>query len=315
MSCSKHLPPFTYELLRFLNRDQLERFKIICRPLKNLIERYFHSKPYRVFDRLHIRGGSYALINNHGYNFVQWHPNQDDYSVQQFFDGKKCSVDEIKDTWDIVFNPKYYSFAEMRPYLGPSVRVQLTYLNLNSTYTSQHIEEMESIAHLWRDGSISVANNDGSLIVAEDFQLILNSPTILQCRKLAMDNAHFSFKDYKVLYTVKVIETWCDNEDFGPNCWLEFLEQPGVKPIVALRCFGREYIDITLDRLKQAFFSAVVPNAYKVVFTQDDDSLSEFRETNTNANEILELKKGLPVEYQEEDLEDFDNYTLERSAI
>ncbi|KAI1701563.1 hypothetical protein DdX_16038 [Ditylenchus destructor] len=80
MSYSKPLPPFTFDVLYYLNRDQLERFSIVCRPLKNLIERYFHSKPYRVFDQLLIHGGSYALVHNR----VRWHPNRDDYSVQQF---------------------------------------------------------------------------------------------------------------------------------------------------------------------------------------------------------------------------------------
>ncbi|KAI1696181.1 hypothetical protein DdX_19169 [Ditylenchus destructor] len=209
----------------------------------------------------------------------------------------------------------------MRPYLGPSVRIKKTNIDVtvDPTYNPQQIEEMESIAYLWHDGEISIAKLAKSahygLLGAEDIQPILNSPTILQCRILKMYNAHFSFKDYKVLYTVKVIETWCDNEDFDPNCWLEFLEQPGVKPIVVLRYFGREYIDIALDRLKQAFSSAVSPNAFKIVFVQYNEPLTEFQETNKNTNEKLELKKGLPVEYQEEDLKNYDNYTLERSAI
>ncbi|KAI1694251.1 hypothetical protein Ddc_22220 [Ditylenchus destructor] len=80
MSCSKPLPPFVCDLLYFLNRNQLERFSIVCRPLKNFIDRYLHTKPYRVFDCLDIRGGSYALRHNN----VRWHPNQDDYSAQQF---------------------------------------------------------------------------------------------------------------------------------------------------------------------------------------------------------------------------------------
>ncbi|KAI1694062.1 hypothetical protein DdX_20316 [Ditylenchus destructor] len=51
-----------------------------------------------------------------------------------------------------------------------------------------------------------------------------------------------------------------------------------------------------------------------------EEPLPVFRETNKKSNEILELKKGLPVEWQEEDLkyfdfEDFYNYTLERSTI
>ncbi|KAI1693459.1 hypothetical protein DdX_20645 [Ditylenchus destructor] len=52
MSCSKPLPPFVCDSLYYLNRDQLERFTIVCLPLKNFIERYLHSKPYRVFDQL-----------------------------------------------------------------------------------------------------------------------------------------------------------------------------------------------------------------------------------------------------------------------
>ncbi|KAI1710428.1 hypothetical protein Ddc_13433 [Ditylenchus destructor] len=63
MSCSKPLPPFVCDSLYYLNRNQLERFSIVCRPLKNFIDRYLHTKPYRVFDRLYIRGGSYALIH------------------------------------------------------------------------------------------------------------------------------------------------------------------------------------------------------------------------------------------------------------
>ncbi|KAI1698639.1 hypothetical protein Ddc_18988 [Ditylenchus destructor] len=92
MSCSKPLPPFTFEVLCYLNRDQLERFSIVCRPLKNFIDRYFHSKPYRVFDRLRIRGGSYVLEHND----VQWHPDRDDYSVQQFLESYYFSWSEMQ---------------------------------------------------------------------------------------------------------------------------------------------------------------------------------------------------------------------------
>ncbi|KAI1691611.1 hypothetical protein DdX_21765 [Ditylenchus destructor] len=254
MSCSKPLPQFTYELLCYLNRDQLERFSIVCRPLKNFIDRYFHSKPHRVFDQLWVRGGLYALRHN----AVFWHPNRDDYSAQQFLAAQESNI-----------GLTYYSFAEMRPYLGPTVRVNSTIIYVNFTYNPDHIEEMESITYLWRDRDtilLPVSNNHR--IVAEDFQPILNSPTILQCRMLDMHNAQFSFKDYKVLYTVK---------DFS---------------------------------------SAVSPNAFKIVFAQEDaDDLTEFRETNKTTNEKLELKKGLPVEYQAEHLEEYENYTLERSRI
>ncbi|KAI1701565.1 hypothetical protein DdX_16040 [Ditylenchus destructor] len=94
---SKPLPPFTFDLLCYLNRNQLERFSIVCRPLKHYIDRYFHSKPYRIFDRLEIHGGSYGLRHNSAglfsplENHVHWHPNREDYSVQQFL-GKKMAL-------------------------------------------------------------------------------------------------------------------------------------------------------------------------------------------------------------------------------
>ncbi|KAI1694626.1 hypothetical protein Ddc_21947 [Ditylenchus destructor] len=314
MSCSKPLPPFVCDSLYYLNRDQLDRFTIVCRPLKNFIERYLHSKPYRAFDQLWIRRGLYRLCHNG----VQWHPNRDDYNVQTFLAGQKCSIDESKRPWN---DHTYYSLAEMRPYLGPTIRIMTTFIDVDGhTYNSEHIAEMESIAYLWRDYEIEICNDDESRIVAEQFQPILDSPTILQCRLLKIDNAHFSFKDYKVLYSVKIIEMFYVGDDYiEPNYWADFLEQPGVKPIVSFdNNNNRANIDNLIDRLKEAFSSAVSPNSFKIVFAQSSiykQPLTEFRETNKTTSEKLELKKGLPAEYQEDWLQDFDNYTLERSSI
>ncbi|KAI1704028.1 hypothetical protein DdX_14529 [Ditylenchus destructor] len=309
MSCSKPLPPFVCDSLYYLNRDRLERFLIVCRPMKNFIERYLHSKPYRVFDEFWINGGSYALFNNG----VQWHPNRDDYSVQQFLAGQICSIDnpDFSPSWA---DRTYYSFAEMHPYLGPTIRIKKTFIDADgdTTYNSEHIAEMESISYLWRDDCIWIFNDDPIEIVAEDFLPILNSPTILQCKKLEIENAHFSFKDYKVLYKIKVMEARYYRGVFtDPNYWPDFLEQPGVKPIVAIHSYSglrEEFVDLT-DRLKKAFLSATVPNAFKIVFIQDkeqkEEYLAKFRETNKTTSETLELKKGLPVEYQKKWLEEF----------
>ncbi|KAI1695574.1 hypothetical protein DdX_19512 [Ditylenchus destructor] len=155
----------------------------------------------------------------------------------------------------------YYSFAAMRPYLGPTVRIKWTivYVGGGFTYIPEHIEQMESIANLWRDGKISVWNgrHDGSRIVAEDFQSILNSPTILKCQNLYMGKAHFSFKDYKVLYAVNVIDASNSYVDTDPEnghwqkCWLEFLEEPEMKPVILIRQLHREILRTLLDRLSK----------------------------------------------------------------
>ncbi|KAI1691502.1 hypothetical protein Ddc_24192 [Ditylenchus destructor] len=238
MSCSQPLSPFVCDSLYYLNRNQLERFSIICRPLKNFIDRYLHTKPYRVFDELLICGGLYSLRHNN----VRWHPNQDDYSVQQFLAGHKRGS---KGIWDGL---GYYSFAEMHPYLSPTIRIKLTtiYEAGDRTYNLEHIEQMESIAYLWRDQEICIrSDRTGSRIDANNFQPILNSPTILQCQTLRMHNAHFSFKDYSVLYSVKVIKVHFyrgqENELWQQywQQWQQFLEQPGVKPVVVFYCFQK----------------------------------------------------------------------------
>ncbi|KAI1698034.1 zinc finger, c4 type (two domains) domain-containing protein [Ditylenchus destructor] len=233
---------------------------------------------------------------------------------------RQYCIDDPRDTYT------YYSYDEMRPYLGPTVRITWTILYVagESIYNPAHIAEMESVAHLWREGEIFIRNEQRyRKIVAEDFQLILNSPIILQCRNLHMFDPHFSFKDYKILYTVNIFEVqYDDEEEINPSYWQEFLKQPGVKPIVALQLFGRKNIGFVIDRLSKAFFSAVSPNAFKIVFVQYDGHLAEFQERNNTSGEILELKKGLPVEYKNlptvwptEYLKKYDNYTLERSVL
>ncbi|KAI1716958.1 hypothetical protein Ddc_10095 [Ditylenchus destructor] len=299
MSCSKPLPPFTFDLLCYLNRDQLERFSFVCRSLKNIIERYFNSKPCRIFDELRICGGLYALWHNK----IKWRPNHDDDSVERFLAGQKERA--------------YYSFAEMHPYLGPDVRIKLTtiYVAKGITYNPEHIAEIESMAYLWSDFQISIRPDmiTGGFSV-ENLQPILDSQTILQCQTLDLSKAHFAFKDYKLLYTVKVIQI-CPLRDIDLNYWSEYLEEPGVKPIVVIRSCKSATIVNLLDRLSKAFSSALLPNAFKIVFTRRRKQLlTEFRETNTTSGEKLELKKGRPVEYQHEE-EKTTYYTLERSSI
>ncbi|KAI1704214.1 hypothetical protein Ddc_16252 [Ditylenchus destructor] len=321
MSCSKPLPPFNFDVLYYLNRDELERFTIVCRPLKNFIERYFHSKPYRVFSNLRIRGGSYALFHKN----VDWHPNRDGYSVQQFLAGQKFIVDKSKVYWA---DRGFYSFVEMRPYLGPTIRIKnmTIYVGGRFTYNPEHIAEMEFISYLWSSGTIFIQNTYNNYIplVAIDFQPILSSSTIMKCHQLYMDNAYFSFKDYKALYAVDIIYVTyhfieIDDPIYNPSYWPQFLEQPGVKPVVSLNCMLREHINNVLDHLSKTFSSAVSPNAFKIAFAEidpEDGSLTEFRITNNTSGEILELKEGFPPDrHNLEFYKNFHNYILERSSI
>ncbi|KAI1695628.1 hypothetical protein DdX_19481 [Ditylenchus destructor] len=312
ISYSKPVVPFNFDVLYYLNRDELERFSIVCRSLKNYIDRYFSSKPYRIFEIIQLRvwAGYYALLNPLSRNHVYFCFNRD--HVQQFLAGQKCKDDGCSER-------EYISFDEKLPFLGPTVRMNWTFISLRCTYRPEDIEQMESIAHLWRDGNIMLWETN----ITKELQPILSSPTTLKCQKLCMIqdpyfllNPH-TIKDYKGLYAVKVIEIYSDDY-IDPKSWLEFLEEPGVKPVVVWRCVRQEHITNKLYHLCKGFSSAVSPNPFKIVFAElDKEELSEFRETNNTSGEILELKKGLPVEYQDEMSSDEDtkHYTLERSCI
>ncbi|KAI1698902.1 hypothetical protein Ddc_18847 [Ditylenchus destructor] len=236
--------------------------------------------------------------------------------------GQKFAIDK-PNAWDAY---AYCSFAKMRSYLSPTIRIKLTtiYVAEEIMNNPEHIVEMESIVYLWRDGNIEILRNhckmlnrSDAILKAQDMEPILNSPTILQCRYLKMYNAHFSFKDYKILYTLNIIEIWYDFRD-APNHLTEFLEQPGIKPIVIFRYVCLEIITNMLDHLSKVFSSAVLPNAFKLLFTCGDKSFIEFRETNKTSGEKLELKKGIPVEQQDYIFNGFtklsNTYTLERSS-
>ncbi|KAI1702256.1 hypothetical protein DdX_15595 [Ditylenchus destructor] len=236
--------------------------------------------------------------------------------VEQFLAGQKCSIDQSKRYW---VDYEYYSFAEMRPYLGPTVRINEMDIGVAvSTFIPQHVTEMESIAYLWRDGWIAIwnAQNDNSLVGTQDFPLILTSPTILQCPLLIMNNPNFSFKDSKVLYSVDVIDINYGYDDVDLMHWVEFFEQPGCKPIVIMSDFPRQSIDNVLDRLSKAFSSAILPNTFKLVFVYFDQPLIEFCETNKTSGETLELKRGAPTESRARlPLHRDYCFTLERSSI
>ncbi|KAI1692220.1 hypothetical protein DdX_21378 [Ditylenchus destructor] len=196
MSCSKPLPPFTFDVLRYLNRDQLEQFSIVCRPLKYFIERW---------SELQQKKKSGWFIRRNTPKFGTDCPHKEDNHLRRL-----------------------------------------------------HIQSRPNR----RNGS------------------------------------------------VKVFEIHYCNDDIDPDSWLQFLDQPGVKPVVVLRLSHREVGNV-LNRFVKSFSSAVSKNAFKIVFAGLDEELTEFREANNISGEKLGLKKGLQTNYYYQRY----NYTLERSSV
>ncbi|KAI1691449.1 hypothetical protein DdX_21881 [Ditylenchus destructor] len=318
MSCSKFLHNFAVDVLCYVDRNKLDDLMIVSGQFKNYIDKHFRAKPYRVFEELLIGAGTF-ILKHHG---VQWHPNREDYNVLNFLDGVECSLDA---------DPKrhgemsYYSFSEMQPYLGPTVRFEFTFIHTagQNMYSNEHIMKMESLTHLWREGTINFLNcYDGRQIVPDNIRRIFSSPIILQCRDLVIYNACFSFKDYGVLYMPQSIQIFLPDEQYvNPNIVSDYLEQMKMEQIVMLQFYSIEFIPSIVERILQSFSKIdsstgwILEGKLKKVHFQafslrqlassgftmllgiyhgTIDQSIEFQKVNNVTGEKLELKKGLP---------------------
>ncbi|KAI1696135.1 hypothetical protein DdX_19200 [Ditylenchus destructor] len=311
MSCSKFLSHSALDVLCYLNRDEMERCHIVCRLLKHFVEGYFHSKPYRIFDWLHVSGGRYMLRHKGLY----WYPYRDDYNIVLFLEKREhLSTGYVKGRkrQRLTHLPFDYSFAEMSPYLGPTVRINEILLSINAgtTYPPAHIAEMESIAYLWQNGKISL-NNSGV-----NDQPILKSPTILHCRQLKLMHTQFHMGEFSVFFTPKILHlrpTYLD-----VTYVLEFLGQIRIKPSVVLEFVGLDRINTIIERLSKVFHSAVLPNAFTLILIQPVyQPLAIFNKRNKNSGESLELKEGLPSALDNDfrKMPSWRYYTLQRMSV
>ncbi|KAI1694965.1 hypothetical protein Ddc_21614 [Ditylenchus destructor] len=318
--CSKFSQDTLCEVLTFCSRIELEYFSIASRSLNCLIAKNFPSKPYLVVDKLIIcpqgNDNSYCLEHSER----QWHPNKNRCYLQHLSVSNKTShKDRI-----------YYSLAQTRPYLGPSVRVKSTCLYVkNETIISPTlVTEMESLSHIWRDQTLVMLPSVGYLTDAmfQKLQPILNSRNISQFGELRLIDVDFPLVDYPVLNSLNVLELYDveqRNNDsitsFYENI-LHFLEKPGAKPLVVLNGIHNRNKDHSplIHLISQAFSRATSPCEFGLVLLRNKNSvtyLTEFRETNNISGEVLKLEKGLPAECNQRYSRQYVCYTLQRCRI
>ncbi|KAI1712888.1 hypothetical protein Ddc_12232 [Ditylenchus destructor] len=338
MSCSKFSTYAYLDLLHFFDRDQLERISITCRLLNRLVERGLQSKSLRVFDKLEIRpspkGKSFQTLLTNAFcigslgafyrlrhNGVQLYPKSG-VAVQQFLAGENTENS----------NPVSYSFVEISPYLGPTVRFKETEIKVRNycPYTSEAANELESLTHLWRDRVITIKPMEMQVIFAESIRHILDSPTILKCKQLEIEDPDLPLSNYPVLYSADVFHVFC-NRILKPENWkfFEGSRADGGKPLFFLTLWinHSDVEPVVITNYKyQVFPQADSPCAFKmVVKLRLVGELLPFSIQNTSTQEVLELKEDYSdvsldislVDVMWEQL--FDNfstyYTLERSIV
>ncbi|KAI1702641.1 hypothetical protein Ddc_16967 [Ditylenchus destructor] len=189
-------------------------------------------------------------------------------------------------------------------------------------YSSTAISELESLTHLWRDGKIIIRSNViMENIDANAFQLILNSPTILQCKHLYFAaQPNFPLRNHTVFYSVDIFQVILGGLPLDNEHWLNFFEgskADGSKPLIVLACRDdNDQILELIDFIAQAFSRAVSPCAFKVVLNTlkwnglGRPPLTPFQKENHLTGEILEVRH----DYSEE-VPIWDPYTLERFSI
>ncbi|KAI1707841.1 hypothetical protein Ddc_14606 [Ditylenchus destructor] len=298
MACSKFSHETLLETLNFCSRDNLERLAIASHKLNQLTLRHFPSNPYRVFDELDISYG-----------------NSD-----KFYSLRHHSASLDSKPWDS--NRSRYSFIEIQPYLGPTVRVENVSILIEEENNGDRIliltHEMESLSHLWYGARLNLDargvrpfGNELTPLISP----ILHSRTIFQFRELYMHDCEFNPRHYPLLYSLKVIGFIYARPFANGYNLLNFLHKPGDKPIVVLG-FARQFSPL-MDLISEAFSRATSPCSFKIVFTYigtSDFNEIEFSKTNI-CQEILEYKRGLPDGYHIDRLQNGNNYTLQRFNI
>ncbi|KAI1693003.1 hypothetical protein Ddc_23223 [Ditylenchus destructor] len=222
-------------VFEYFDRENLEKLSIVSRLFKKIVRTEFSKHPFRVFNKLCIVTDRYGDIRlgmeNYGIKF-----NPTPQANVALFKGLIESDDYYRYSDDM----KYFSLSEMLPFMGKSVRFEMTIIELNGTLIKrQCITAMEKFANLWNGRTLELkygnddeddSDSDSYLAYWKDkvtiprCEYILNAPGIITpCRKLQLYETNEPLSVYPVLYALKIIQIKEKHELSAKNL-LNFVE-------------------------------------------------------------------------------------------
>ncbi|KAI1709827.1 hypothetical protein Ddc_13725 [Ditylenchus destructor] len=280
------------DVFKFFNREELESLEINSRFILAIVKQNYATKPFRVFGGLNIYIGT-----NNNLTVILWNKFarlfQDFSNIAQF----KAKQHDYANSGKCLD----FSIDEVRPFLGQTVRFEVTNIFLSHSRTNpQHIAEIESVAHLWTDQYVCI-NGDycqfqTSMPIAptpiHDCDLIFRSSVIMNsCRQLRIQNINMAFKSYPILYNLEVVEfSLLEDFDISPVNFVGFVEEIGhnkSNTVVLFHTVSESQEKQFVEQIRQTFLTTREPLKFKAILV-----------THSNvAGFNGENKLKLPVEY------------------
>ncbi|KAI1704994.1 hypothetical protein DdX_13925 [Ditylenchus destructor] len=276
------------DILKFQNRNELERIQVTNRLLNNIVNKYFATYPLRVFPEtmvhVQIRNGNFGL------------------SFRKFRVGTCFMLDSRTWTHNNCAQEceHFYPFEVVRLFLCKNVRFKQAELYINDhhiskRYSACHIATLESISHVWAKKDLFI--HDFSEKDPSSQSLILNSSSILQCRTLHVrdDRRRIQVLQYPNVYSLYALNTF---GSVGSRETLPFtqqlIEQKALhrnSDTIFVFFAVKESVNKAVEFIKQNFFTSQDYCRLRLIITTfSPNHISEFREMNHRTNEVLELK-------------------------
>ncbi|KAI1708353.1 hypothetical protein Ddc_14382 [Ditylenchus destructor] len=276
------------DILKYLDRNYLERIQVTNRLLNDIVNREFVTHPLRV-----IPGTMWVAIKNNELIIMcrtrcclvprEWDLDRE-WNRDHCFGGCK----------------HFYPINVMRPFLCKNVRFKHTMIVINgknsfSKYKTDHITSLEAISHIWAWKDLYIRDNSDNDPSSQ--KLILSSSSVFQCRALhVQDNKRrIEILQNPDIYSLNALDlhgTISDSEML--QIVQQFVKQKASYPHsdTTLVFYGStESIAAVVKMLKQEFLTSEdrcrLRLIMKIMSLKD---FSDFRLENSRTNEVLELK-------------------------
>ncbi|KAI1710283.1 BTB/POZ domain-containing protein [Ditylenchus destructor] len=279
------------DILKFMDRDQLESVQITSRVLNNMIRQNFASEPYRIPRHNNPFGASLEIE----FKDDNLHLRLSNYCF--YIDPCTRKWNACDDGEDSELH--YYPIQEMRPLIAKTVRIPDSAIYVTSDFTIWHIEELESISHLWSERLLIIEHDSRTYEISID--LMFQSSKLLCCKTLHFsDHETIQLHLYPLIYTVDCINCYPVSTSNIVEIVREKANYPQSNTIFDL---STEFLAMkeAIEIIREDFLASLNPYGFEVIFVvipnhpqyvdlhSIEKSQLKFRVENKRTKEVLQL--------------------------
>ncbi|KAI1714462.1 hypothetical protein DdX_08557 [Ditylenchus destructor] len=310
---------YLLDILKFVNRNDLERIQVTNRMLNDIVNRDFATYPLRVMPEtmayVQIENNDLVIsIQKNDRCFVplarQWKCCNCRQACKNFYPvsvmrpfgfrmsnkrskprAQQCNHCNCKQSYD-----HFYPVNVMRPFLCKNIRFKFMSISIKNDddTTANHIATLESISHIWAAKILYIHDREDLISNSWTKNLLLRSSSVLQCRILhtRIDGEEIQILQHANIWSLNAIVF---DQSFGENEILQLVEQKAFYPHsdTALEFYSTWVcINIAFEAIKQKFLASDERCRLRlIVRTTFENFFLEFRLQNALTNEVLEVKR------------------------